>query len=223
MERNADWVIAKAYLFAQRKSSPPPSGSNKYNALLELADSLQREWASEPNTEWSSLYALTELADPITATDTYAIPNTVMYLSKQQTNPLYALSTDGNTQVMYNLVDIGILHANTQTNPVAQQGSNLIFEEAFTSDSPVFGGSINVPSILYPSDITAGTDIIQVDDPEWLAWMMGADFVRNDFARQNQYANMLNHANLLMEKMKERNMGQTNQLIVDYPIMGTSW
>lgn len=219
VSRDADYVIQKAYLHAQRKDTPPGTGTPKYEALLEMADSFQKEWASEPDTEWSSLYDKVTLGT-ISATDTYGISSDINYIIKED-DPIY--TTDGTDKIYYSLVSPTELEISNASNPVAEQGGSLVFKDAFTADSTDFGWDLVVPAQLLVGDITQGTDIVEVDDPMWLAWMMGAEFVRNDIVRQNQYSNMLNHAQLLMTKMKESNVGQVGGITIDYPIMGRTW
>jgi hypothetical protein len=68
-----DQAITKAFLHAQRKPTAPAVGTTKYNALLAIADSMQKLWATEPDVEWDSLYQPgPTLAVTVTATDTFA-------------------------------------------------------------------------------------------------------------------------------------------------------
>lgn len=216
MAQTVDWAIQKAFLHSNRKATAPAAGTSKYEALLDIADSMQKMWASEPSTEWDSLYSL-ETIGTVSATDTFDLPDEINYISKSEDDPI-RIGT-----VAYKLVKPNQLYKYQGSNVCAQIGRTLKFSSAFASDSSLIGESILVPSILYTDDITVGTNEIQVDDPMWLAYMMAAEFSRNDVVKQGQYDNLLALADQCMQRMIAANSGSLNEVSTSWQAAGESW
>lgn len=216
-----DWAIQRAFLHAQRKATAPATGSSKYNALLGIADSMQKMWQTEPDVEWDSLYSLETLDSAVTATDTFDLSDGINYIRKREND--FILLTDGTSTRQYRLVKPDQLYQYRESNVVARIGSTLKFPKEFASDSSLLGYSIQVPAVLYVDDITNGNQTIQVDDPMWLVYMMAAEFVRNDVVKANQYDNLLALADQTMRRMKQNNTGQTEEVSRDAFMFGESW
>lgn len=215
-----DQAITKAYSEAKGKATPPASGTAKYNQLVVLADSLQKVWAAEPGVQWDSLYSRVSHGT-IGAVSSIALDSTVNYIVKDESNPIYA--TSGSDRFDFKLVRPNQLYLNRYEGAVAQAGRNLIFQDAFDSDSSVYGWTLYVPSILNVGTLDDGADTIQVDDPMWLVFMMAAEFVRNDLVRQNQYPALVAYAQQSMLKMKEANEGAYEGVITNWEPMGVTW
>lgn len=216
MAQTVNWAIQKAFLHSNRKATAPAEGTSKYEAFLDIADSMSKMWASEPSVEWDSLYSL-ETIGTVSATDTFDLPDEVNYISKSEDDPIRVGTT------AYKLVKPNQLYKYQDSNVCAQIGRTLKFAKAFTSDSAHIGESIQVPSILYTEDLTSGTDEIQVDDPMWLVYMMAAEFARNDSVKQDQYDNLLALANQCMERMIAANSGSLNEVSMNFNAAGESW
>jgi hypothetical protein len=223
MAQTVDWAIQKAFLLAQRKPVPPAVGTTKYQALLDLADTLQQMWAAEPGTEWDSLYSVVTLG-PSTTTDTYTLPAQIDYISKNEEDPIRLVSPDGTQTRRYKLVRPNQLYRYKDDNVCAQIDTILKFGKPFDSSSVDLGYTIEVPSILYVPTITSGSDQIAVYDPMWLAYMMAAEFCRNDVVKVGQYGNLLNYANEAMQRMKYANSGQLEEVnLGDRWAAGVEW
>lgn len=213
-------AIQKSYSMAKGKATPPAAGTAKYNQLLSLADSLQKVWAAEPDIQWDTLYSVVNIG-PVTATNSFDLDDTINSIVKRETDPIYLSS--GSTRVNYQLVRPNQLYINRDFKAVAQAGRSLLFPEAFTTESSVYGFDINVPAILYPEEITAATDEIQVPEPMWLVFMMAAEFIATDVVRQNQRGKNLEYATELMRKMKQENQGQYEEISTEWSPMGEDW
>jgi hypothetical protein len=220
MAQTVNWAIQKAFLHSNRKAIAPAEGTSKYEALLDIADSMQKLWASEPGIEWDSLYTL-ETIGTISATDTFDLPDEINYISKSEDDPIRV--TNGTSTTTYKLVKPNQLYKYNGANVCAQIGRTLKFSSAFTSSSSTLGYNIQVPAILYTEDITSGTDEIQVDDPMWLAYMMAAEFSRNDAVKQNQYDNLLGLADQCMQRMISANSGSLDEVSMNFQAQGESW
>jgi len=181
---------------------------------------MQKLWATEPGVEWDSLYALVSVGS-ISATDTFPIDTTIQYLSKREGD--YAIASNGTSSKTYTIVKPNQLYAYRNNDVVAQVGRNLKFPSAFSASSSVFGYGLSVPAILYPDDITDGSDVVQVDDPMWLAYMSAYEFVRNDLVKRNTKDDLLAYAEQSMIKMKQANGGQYNTVSTPWTPAGESW
>jgi hypothetical protein len=206
-----DEVLAKAFQQAKGKPVPPETGSTKYNSLVILCDSFQKVWAAEPGVEWDSLYSVVDIG-VVTATNTFELDDTIDYIVKRSTDPVYL--SDGTNRADYTVVRPNQLYVDRDGMVVAQAGINLLFPSAFASDSQYIGYTINVPAILKPEDLTAGADDVQVDDPMWLVHMVAANFIATDLARRDDYSRHIADAQVIMEKMKQRNSGQNETVNV---------
>jgi hypothetical protein len=220
--RTVDWVITRAFLHAQRKATPPASGTTKYNALLAIVDSMQKLWADEPDIHWSSLYSWVQLPAVISATDTYALDTSIQYISKDFND--YIRVTNGTTTQKIKLVKPNNLYSRyTNTCYAAQIGRNLKFSKAFAATDSVIGYNIIVPSYTFPNDLAAGSDVVQVNNPMWLVYMVAAEFIRNDPVRQNQYQNLINLAENVMQKMKQDEAGSIDEVSRGIFVAGETW
>jgi hypothetical protein len=76
---------------------------------------------------------------------------------------------------------------------------------------------------LYASQLVDDTTDVPVDDPNWLVTITAAEYVRNDIVKQNQYGNLVQEANDLMENMKADNDAQVSEVTADWSPLGATW
>ena len=74
-----------------------------------------------------------------------------------------------------------------------------------TIDSGIDGGTIYVPGYYLPSELSASTDIVPVDDPRWLVYITASELARNDAAKDDQFPTLAGMANELYRKMVAAN------------------
>lgn len=234
-----DTAINKVNLFANGKASTLTVDSTKYTKILGLLNAYKDVWAQEPGVQWQSLRSLTSLAGTVTATNTFALPASVINgtakLSTQQGDFVRILHADGISESDYTLVQDSKLYNDgpTVNNPgsnfVARRGNSLVFPTAFTASSPQFGGTIQIPIYTTPADMVSSTtdpaDTVEVDDPYWIIFMAAAEYIRNDVTKQNQYANLVAQAVNSMSAMKENNESQLEEVYAASlgPAMGETW
>jgi len=221
MSMTIDQAITRAFLHAQRKATAPASGTPKYNALLGIADSMTKLWEAEPNMNWNSLYQLVTLTPVVSATDTYAMPTTINYVSKRESDKIRI--TNGTSTTNVGLVNANQLYRDKDKLVAADIGTNLVFSKAFDATSSLIGYNIQVPSYVYVTDITSGSQTVQVDRPMWLVYMMAAEFIRNDVVRSGQYDHLLALADIEMQKMKQANRGSYETVDLTWQPAGESW
>lgn len=218
----ADFV-ASSYLKATGSVSTLASTDADWVKLLALANYYQQNWANEPGVDWRSLYDPTVDCGTVTATDTFNLAASIHKVSQDADDPVRIVHTDVTQFTDYTVVPHDKLKQYTAGNYCAQIGSTLVFNNAFTADSAEFGGTINVPAYTLPSTLSASTDLVQVDIPEWLVTICAAEYVRNNLVKQNQYPNLLAEANELMKKMVENNEAQVETLTLRPIVFGRTW
>lgn len=214
-----DAAIQKAFLHAQRKAVPPAAGTPKYLALLGIADSMQKLWASEPGITWGSLYSTVTLATLASAIDTFPLSATIDNLSTREGDTVRIVN--GTVTKSFPIIDGNQLYAYRYQDAVARQGANLKFTKALSTT--LTGGSILVPCTVFVADITDGSQTVAVDDPMYLVYMMAAEFVRNDAVRTGQYNNILALADQVMQKMKQANGGELEEVVTPWQPAGMDW
>lgn len=227
-----DCIIA-AVNEATRKVKTTTDLGAKYNSLLNSANRLQKQWANSSGVDWFSLYNGSVSCGDITATDTFALDSTIRKISPQEGDYI-AISKAGQFWY-YNEVPANRFRSfvpggadpwtwGTQ-NTVARVGGNLTFAIPFISTSPQLGGTLEVPAFLFVTDIVSGTDVVQVDDPNWLIDMLAAEWARNDKTRQYMEPNFVADANEKMAKMVSNNGSQLEELInlTNLSAAGETW
>lgn len=207
------------------------TGSTKWLKITALANQKIRQWAREPGVDWYSLYNPALTFTTVTNTDTFAIPATVRKISDKAGDTVRILHTDGKAYSDYDVVpgDDLKMHYSGQNkeypigNYCAQISSNLVFNHTFISTDAQFGGTIKVPVFTFPTELSADTDVVPVDDPMWLVIATAAEYIRNDITRSGQYPNLINEANELMDRMKDDNDAQVQELYRPWNPGGLTW
>ena len=92
---------------------------------------------------------------------------------------------------------------------------------AQTIDAGVDAGTLFVPGYYTPSPLTLATDIVPVDDPNWLVYIVAAELARNDPAKEDSFPTLTGMANELYTRMSNANndvgFAQPNSVINDMP------
>ena len=217
-------LVTKAYLLATGKATAPSATSNKYLKLVGLANICQDQWQNEPDIEWDSLYLTVTLAATITATDTFALSASIREISHREGDYVRVIHTGGN-ETKYLLVKPNELrdYATDGIRVVARIGSNLVFSKAFVSTDPEFGGSIKVPCYGFVSTLANDSDVVQVDTPLWLAYMVAAEYCRTDVTLNYRTDDLVARANQVMDDMKQAQESTITAPIRNWTPIGRSW
>jgi hypothetical protein len=210
-------AITTAYMLATSKSNLPAIGSSKRDLLTNLAVKFYRDWQTEPNTEWDSLYQVIG-AGTVTATDTFNLDTAINFISKLEGNCVRVLCTDGTTYLDFTTVKPQQLYQYRYQNAVAHVVINgthkLKFSKVFTSSDQAFGGAIQVPAIIKLDDITSDTSNILIDQPNWLDERIAAQYAYSFKSLRDMYPDLLDMANETMQSMKAAN-GSGNESTSD--------
>ena len=205
-------------------SRAPAWGSDKANVAISIANRKQREWATDPRNKWNSLFenrAITPVVDALTTpTLTYDLGTDFFAPS----DFARVVKTDGS-YVEYPVVKPQ--QRNDSDQSLYIHGSNpkqVTFSQ--TIDTSLDGGTLYVPGYFLLADITDSTDVILVDDPNWLSYSVAAELARNDPAKDAEYPNIVGMANDLYSRMSNANndvgYGQPNAVNSFMPSVGSS-
>ena len=93
-------------------------------------------------------------------------------------------------------------------------------------DSGLDGGVLTVPGYYSPAPILLPTDVIPVDDPNWLVYITASELARNDPAKEDNFPTLAGMANDLFTKMSNANadvgFAQPNNVVNLMPQIGAN-
>lgn len=91
-------------------------------------------------------------------------------------------------------------------------------------DSGLDGGVLTVPGYYSPAPILLPTDVIPVDDPNWLVYITASELARNDPAKEDNFPTLAGMANDIYRKMSDANNDtgflQPNNIVNNMPSIG---
>lgn len=218
----ASEFVTAVYLKAERKIPTFLSGSSKWNTILAIGNSKIDAWMTEPDANWDSLYDSIYPIGTVSATNTFELDDEVRILSPAPGDYVIITHTDG-TISEYETVKAKDLKRYATGNYCAKVGRNLVFSRAFTTSDTESGGTITAPVYRYAEHLINDNDEVPVDDPNWLVLATAAEYNRGDIVKQNQYPNIINEANALMEAMKISNEAQVEDAPRPWNPGGATW
>lgn len=209
-------LVSDSYLAYRGKlSSVPAAGAEKYNRIVNIANRKQREWAQDTNIDWPSRYEIRTLGTLSTGTQAYDLDDDIL----RPSDMVNLVTTAGSKRY------VGIVKPQQQTRYT--QGAyvtgfnpkQLTFIQ--TIDSSLAGTIIKLPCFTMPTDMVNANDLVAVDDPQWLVYAVAAELSRNDYAKEEQYPNLIGQANDLYAKMindaQTSSFGQPNGVVNAMP------
>lgn len=200
-------LVQKSYQLATSKATPPTAGSSKYQKLVSLANICTDQWQNETGVDWNSQYMKVTLPTTVTATDTIPLSASIRKISNNNNDNVKIICLDGSI-VDFILVRPEQLNNYQNQNAVARIGGNLVFSRVFKSDDREFGGSVKVPCYSFAPNLVNDSDLVAVDNPLWLAYMVAAEYCRTDAQLSYLEDGLVARANEVMLKMKQNNAGQ---------------
>ena len=200
------------------QSRTPAWGVEKANIVIDIGNRKIREWATDPRNKWNSLFEITTVGVINVTTQTYDLDDTFFASSD------YAkvIKTDGSS-VEYPIVKAQQRNVGGQTTYIhGSDPKKITFSQDI--DAGLDGGTLYVAGYLIPTEITAATDIIPVDDPNWLVYITASELARNDPAKDDQFPTLTGMANDAYRKMVDANndvgFGQPNAIVNFMPNIG---
>lgn len=203
---NTSQLVAAVILKATGKVSALTPVDTKFIKAVAIANDLITQWENEKGVDWNSLYDPAFAIGTVSETDTFEFDNTeVRKISDASGDTLTIQHLDGST-TEYTFVRPEQLKI-VDGNVCAQIGASIRFKKPFKTEDAQFGGTILIPVYTFAEKLKTNTQV-PVDIPRWLVVMSAAEWVRNDITKQNQYGNLVNEANELMQRMIDDNNAQ---------------
>ena len=206
---NTRQLVSAVILKATGKIRNLPDTDKKYQKIVGIANMYIPVWQSEPNVDWQSLYDPNYNIGILSTDQEYEIDFTKVAkisniygdtIKVKKDNQIKEYTTVPPEQVgMYKGQDCCTI-----------AGNKLVFIDPIRNDDPMLGGEIEIPVYLKALLLTGAGSTIPVDNPMWLVTMCAAEYARNDILLQNQYGNLIEEANQLMQKMIENNGAQAS-------------
>lgn len=81
----------------------------------------------------------------------------------------------------------------------------LTFEDTITSTSQIVGGTLQVPGYYLPDPLVNETDLIPVDDTDWLIYEVAGELAFNDLTYESKSADLILRANDSYKSMSNNN------------------
>lgn len=180
----------------------PAEGSEEADYWLSVANQKKDEWAKDPNEAWRSLFEVREASDSTIASGTQEYELDDDFL--RPSDSVYV--TVGNDTHEFNLV-IPELRDETPLSVylIGHNPQKLVFNDEISATDAIVGGTLFVPGYFLPADMTAYTDNVPVDDPNWLALATAAEIAFSDVSYEDKSADINAKANALYTQMKTTN------------------
>lgn len=206
---NTTQLVSAVMLKATGKVRNLPETDKKYQKILGIANMYIPVWQSEPNVDWQSLYDPAYTIDTLSTDQAYTIDMTKVAKVSDVLGDTIKVKKDGQERE-YTTVPPEQAGMYKGQNCCTIAGNKLVFIDPIRGDDHMIGGQITIPVYLHAPLLTSQSSIVPVDNPMWLVTMCAAEYARNDILLQNQYSNLVEEANQLMQKMIENNAAQVS-------------
>lgn len=179
----------------------PTIGTPEADLWLSFANQKIEDLVLDPYENWSCFWELRALATPVAALDnTYNLDADFVRASDY----IIVTDTSGNEHRI-KLVEPEL---RVGANEAYISGNNpkvLNFNGQIIAGSVLVGGTITVPGYYKPAELTADTDVVPVDNPNWLAYAVASEVAFNDNSYEDKAPDLLAKANDLYKKMRLAN------------------
>lgn len=228
----SDEVIQKAYKMATGDDESILTSDSAWSKYLSLLNGFQKDWYNEkltlPSERWLSMeresFSLLDLmAIPIVPEDIVLADNQFTMPEEAQELALYPL----NGRKMMIVKDFGtddeqVLKVLNGLNPqqYALRDENqpiytydyinkiVTVKPKIIEEARALGGCTIVWTYYKKlAELTTASDEVEVDDPNWLVYMLAAEIARPDIIQGGQYGNLVALAQNSMTSMVNRQRG----------------
>lgn len=203
---NADELVRAVFLKATGQFKALNWGDRDYTRIFNTANFYIAAWQNEPNVDWGSLYnPLHSLGISRQGVRKYELDTEEV--SKLSDIPGDSVVVGGSCFV---IIPPELLKRYEGADACTQYGGALVFARDFAKGE--VGKAVQAPVYVRAEKLKNSRSKVPVDDPYWLVTICAAEYSRSDTLLQNQYPNLLNEANHLMEKMVENNGSQVTYI-----------
>lgn len=182
-----------------------PTSGPDYDLWLATTRRKVQEWARDGKHTWNSLFSVDTIGTVTQGVQTYNLDTNFLLSADKVTVTTATDSFD------FKLVEPQ--ERDRFTDSCYISGANpqkLTFVDAFTADSRALGGTITLAGYFLPSELTAPTDVIPVDDPYWLVYAVASELAFNDESYDSKTGDLNAKANSLYAMMASNNRRGTS-------------
>jgi len=183
----------------------PAVGTTEYDYWLRVINRKQREWAKDVKQKWSSLFEIRTLSPVVTSgqqaynlpTD-FIKPSDQVWVNFNTTQRIYFTLKNPQFRERYHNAYISVRNPKT-----------LTFVDIVDTNTNILGKSISMPGYFMPAELVAKTDVVAVDDPDWLVYAAASELAFNDITYEDKYIDLNTKANSLYVQMVQANRTTT--------------
>lgn len=207
----ADDIIQKAYKYALGDDENISQNDSSYGRYLEIADTLQRDWANEPLTvageRWASLEREIKLDAPDDGS-AINLPKDAIGLAIRPLSgrKMMIVKIEGNNEEI-----VIKLHGLNAENFAIRDSSQAVYFYDYANKRVILKPEVmkllrndgHKLVFTYYKNTTklSPSSLIEVDNPNWLIYMLAAEIARTDTIQSGQYGNLVAMAQNVMGSM----------------------
>ena len=202
---NAIELVNAVTLKATGKKRDLTPSDTKYQKIFAIANVIIPEWQSEPDVDWDSMY------DPM-----YEAGNLSDNVVEIDRDEIYKVSqVPGDTVTITSgarTMEIPLVPAQQLRQyevACAVVGQTLKFKGA---PAELGSGSVTIPVYMKVNLLTGPNSRIEIDNPLWLVNKCAAEYIKNDVSMRVHRPDLLDDADIMMDKMKDNNDAQEEAL-----------
>ena len=189
-------LVTAAHVAYKGNLRVPAVGTDKFRIYASIANRKQREWATDPYVDWTSLYQEASVGTVTPTSRTYDLDDEVIRAAEY----VY-LSKDGQ------LHNVELIHPREANNVYGNAAFISKKTVTFVNDIPTqyAGATLIVPAYYMPEDLVNPNDEVSVDNPDWLVYALAAELARNDYSKDDQFPNLQGMASEIYDRMRSAN------------------
>lgn len=176
----------------------PNSGSDEYAYWLRVANRKTESWARDRKQRWASMWKIETAGTVSAGTQSYDMDDTFLWPSDQIIVTVSDQDHEFKVEKPQHRKRGGVYFSGR--DPVT-----LSFADTIKTNSQIVGGTIYAPGYYMPEPLVNGSDLVTVDDPNWLVKAVAAEVAFNDVTYEDKYFDLNTEANALYLQMIEAN------------------
>lgn len=209
----SDFVSA-AYLEATGEVFTGVFGDSDASRMLSYGNLHINTWALESDVDWESMYNLGLSAGTIGVLGSYApftLPTGILKVSNKANDYLWVADASGNiisrwiTVPAYQLKEFTGVNGYCAIQGNSELGFKVVFSVPFTTSSPEYGKTLYVPVYVTPPILVGASDVVPVDDPNWLVFMSAQEWAQPDVTLVQNVPSLVAKATDRMNAMMAEN------------------
>lgn len=179
----------------------PVAGTDEYAYWLRTANRKVSEWARDTKQNWRSNFDIVEAGTIAVGTQAYDLDDTLL----QPSDYVIVTPTTG-VDIRYTLASPQERERYTNSAYVSGRDPQILtFYDDILTGNQIVGGTLKVPGYYLPDTMAIASDVVPVDDPNWLVLATASELAFNDITYEDKYVDLNTKANALYAQMVSAN------------------